>query len=458
MSQPKQLHYRGAPLPHRGINGVGKRRTRGDVAITAAGVGLGISLGMGVMAVHSGLSYPGGIMRAIGTLTALGGTYLTLMMLILIARLPWLEREVGHDKLVALHRKVAPYTVSLISVHVLATTISYAQAAETGPISEAWELITTTGWMMPAFASWVMMVFLAIISYRKIRMRMKYETWWVTHLYFYLAVALSFGHQVTMGSMFVLNPTQRYFWTGLYIFVAAVVIIDRVLRPIWISERHALRVAAVQDEGNGVTTVYVTGTDMDLLRGRGGQFFQWRFLTRHMWWQAHPYSLSASPNANWLRITVKGLGDHSKAMAELHPGTRVWAEGPYGVFHAAARHTNRIVAVAAGIGITPIRAMLDDIPTDVDVTVIYRVPEITSAALAAEIGSVIAEHGWKGIPLEGPPDQHVMSAELLAWAAPDVADSDLYVCGPPGFMDATIAAARTLGVPPHFIHHEKFAF
>ena len=44
------------------------------------------------------------------------------------------------------------------------------------------------------------MMGLGVMSYRKIRQRMKYETWWVAHLYFYVAVALAFGHQTAAST------------------------------------------------------------------------------------------------------------------------------------------------------------------------------------------------------------------------------------------------------------------
>ena len=98
----------------------------------------------------------------------------------------------------------------------------------------------------------------------------------------------------------------------------------------------------------------------------------WRFLTRELWWQAHPYSLSALPQPPYLRFTVKGLGDSSRALAQLRPGTRVAFEGPYGAFTDHARLSDGVLLVAAGVGITPLRALLEDLPAHADVVVIVR--------------------------------------------------------------------------------------
>ena len=442
----------------RGVRARGTSRRRGDIAVTVAGIGLGICLGIGVSSVRDGLDLPGGWALALGTLAALTGTYLCLMLLVLISRIPWLEREIGHDRMVALHRKVAPYSLVLILAHVVLTTLSYSQAAEDSFLGQLWTIVTTSAWMVPAATAFVLMMSLGVLSYRRIRMRMKYETWWVAHLYFYIAVALSFGHQVALGPMFVSHPAQRWFWTGLYLAVATAIVVTRFVMPFALSRRHRLHVISVVPETSGVVSIYLGGDDLDLLKARGGQFFQWRFMTRDWWWQAHPYSLSASPNSSWLRITVKNLGDQTAMLRRLTPGTKVWAEGPYGVFTAAARHGERVTAFAAGVGITPVRAVLDDLPSATDVTIVYKVSEATTAPLRAELDAVAAAHGWRVHYLEGPRTLHPITPALLFSVAPGIAESDVFVCGPTAFTDAVVSASKKIGVPDERIHHETFAF
>ena len=452
----KPRHMR--PPITRGLAARGRARNRGDVALTVAGIGLGICVGIGVYAVKDGLDLPGGKMLAVGTLSALVGTYLSLMMILLMARIPWIEREVGHDSLVVLHRSVAPYSLFLIVFHVIFTTISYAQAEDHSMLGQLWDLITKSAWMLPAAAAFVMMMGLGVISYRGIRNRMKYETWWVAHLYFYIAVALSFGHQVALGPMFVTHPYQRYFWTALYISVFAAIIIARFIIPISVSRKHQLRIESVVPEGGNVVSLYISGVDLDLLKARGGQFFQWRFMTREWWWQAHPYSLSASPNDSWLRITIKDLGDQSNAIHKLRPGTKVMAEGPYGVFTAGSRHGESVACFAAGVGITPIRAVIEDLPEGTACTIVYRVPDVATAVLRQELEDLVTSRGWRLHYLQGPRALHPLGADYLQQLVPGLAASDVYVCGPVSYTDTIIEAVRDVGVPEHRIHHEFFTF
>jgi ferredoxin-NADP reductase len=222
---------------------------------------------------------------------------------------------------------------------------------------------------------------------------------------------------------------------------------------------HRLRISHVVREAPGVVSVYVAGHDLGNLNAAGGQFFQWRFLTRHWWWQAHPYSLSAVPSGEYLRITVKHLGDQSANLPRaLRPGTRVLAEGPYGTFTAASRAGDRVAAFAAGVGITPIRAMLDDFPATTDLTVLYRVASLDRIALQEELESITTACGWRLIYLDGPRGEHPITLNYLTRYVPDLADRDVYVCGPAPFADAVLAAARTANIPDERIHCESFAF
>ena len=431
---------------------------RGDAVVATAGIGLGVCVGLGVASARGSLRLPGGELLAIGTVSAMAGTYLCLILLLLISRVPWLEHEVGHDRMVALHRKVAPYSLLLICGHVVFTTLSYAQAASHGFLAEAWTLTTGSRWMLPAAAAFIAMMVLGVISARPIRRRMRYETWWVTHLYFYLAVALSFGHQVVLGQMFVGHPVQIWFWASLYLLVAALILGFRVLAPLVMSLRHRLIVEALVPEADGVVSIYLRGARLDRFKASGGQFFQWRFMTRDWWWQAHPYSLSARPNAKWLRITVKSLGDQSAQLRYVRPGTRVVVEGPYGVFTAAARHGERITAFAAGVGICPIRAVLDDLPHDAAVTVVYRVSGERQAPLQAELEQLVAHRGWSLHLLRGPRGLHPMTPEHLLQIVPRLAESDIYICGPDAFTAAVRDGVRALGVPDPRVHYEAFAY
>jgi len=424
-----------------------------------AAIGLFISVALVAPVTTMGeLAAPGGVLIAVGRVTAMAGTYLMLVTLLLIARIPLIERSLGQDGLVSLHRRLGPWVLTLIAAHVVAVTLGYAQQVKTGAGHEIGVLITTFPGMLLAAAGFGLLLMAGLTSYRCARAKMRYETWWAVHLYTYLAVALSFAHQLWTGAPFIGHPAARAWWIGVWALTAGTVLAYRWIVPFEVSLRHRLTVHAVEEEAPGVVSVVMKGRHLERLPVAGGQFLHWRFLKRGMWWQAHPYSLSSLPAANQLRITVKDLGDHSESLRRLTPGTRVAIEGPYGAFTHHARHTDRVLLVAAGVGATPVRAILDDLPRHVDVVTILRGASERDLVLRDEIAQRVSERGGRLHQIVGPRGQAPLDAPALNRLVPDIAQRDVYVCGPGGFMKSLIEAARSLGVPSTRIHHEDFAF
>ena len=430
-----------------------------DAFLGLAGLGLGITLALVVTAESRGaLAAPGGWLLAGGRLTGFVGSYLILIMVVMIARLPWLERAVGQDRLVAWHRRLGPWALWLITAHVVLITLGYARMANTGFLHQLWVFIDNYPDLLAAMVGFGLLVMAGITSIRIARRRMKYETWWAVHLYFYLALALAFAHQVVTGVAFVGHPLARVFWIVVWAATAGMVILFRVLLPVLRNFRHRLKVVAVQEEAPGVYSLTCTGRHLSDLAVSGGQFFQWRFLTRGLWWHAHPYSLSALPQAPYLRVTIKGLGDQSRAVAHLQPGTRVFVEGPYGAFTHHVRGTDHVVLVGAGVGITPLRALLEDLPKGVDATVIIRASTPEEVPHRDEVAALVQARGGRLFEVSGPRHTVELGVRTLRGMAPHLADSDVYVCGPEGFNEELIASCLRAGVPGDRIHVEVFSF
>jgi predicted ferric reductase len=398
-------------------------------------------------------------LNEIGRVAAIVGTYASLLVLLLAARIPWIEREIGQDRLLHWHRRIAPWALGLIGLHVVANTVGYALGARTGILSQLWEFLSATPWMLPALAGFVIMMVVGFSSARVARRRMKYETWWVVHLYAYIGVALAYLHQVLYGQTFVGHPWATRFWLGLYLLTVGSFLLFRVGMPVATNLRHQLRVSRVVRESADTVSVYITGRKLDRMAVRGGQFFNWRFAMPRMWWEAHAYSLSAAPNPHELRITVKDLGDHSSALARLRPGTRAFVEGPYGVFTADQCTSDRVVLVAGGVGVTPIRAILAELPATARVEVLYRAPRAEAVVLWQELDEIARTRpGTRVRYLVGNRRQFPLDARWLYTLVPWIQSADLYVCGPKDLNDSVAASARVLGIPAGRIHSEAFSF
>ena len=449
-STPPTVPARRPPRPnHRAV----------DAAAVAVGLGMGACVALAVTAeTSSALSAPGGWATFGGRLAGLTGTYLLLIMLLLIARIPVIERTVGQDRLLRWHRRLGQWPIYLLTAHALLITLGYAEQAKTGVWHEFTILVGSYADVLMAIVAYGLLVTAAVTSIRAARRRIRYETWWAIHLYVYLALALAFSHQLANGASFVGHPLTRAMWVALWVATAGTVVIFRVVLPLARSAWHDLRVVGVHEEAPGVMSIVCSGRNVEGLVVAGGQFFQWRFLARGMWWQAHPYSLSAMPKSPYLRVTVKAAGDHSRRLTRLPIGTRVAIEGPYGAFTRHARNTNKVLLVGVGVGITPIRALLEDMDPSVDVTVVTRASTAKDVLFGDEIRTLVTNRGGELYELVGPRRDHPLDPRHLRRLVPDIAQRDVYVCGPGDFGDALVDASRRLGVPDDRIHREQFAF
>lgn len=440
----------------------GVRSTVADTAMLLAGLGLGAVIALHI-STRTGASVLGStsaaVLTEIGRVSGLLGTYASALVVLLAARIPLIEREVGQDRLVRWHRLLGPYAIWLIVLHVVFILTGYAATVKIGALTQLWSFITDVRWMLPAVVGYVLFLMIGITSYKQVRRRMRYEVWWVTHLYIYIGILLAFMHQVELGQAFATHRLAKAFWAILIVGSLATLVLFRWLMPVVRSQVMNLRVAEVVRESDDTVSVWISGNGIAKLRAKGGQFFAWRFMTPDLWWHAHPFSVSASPREDMLRITVRDLGDTTRALGKLPVGTKVIAEGPYGVFTAQARHGDKVLLIAGGVGITPIRAVLEDLPPAADVVLIYRVPDRKSLVLWEELDRIAAARPNTTLKyLVGSRRDHPIDARTLAQMVPQVSVRDWYVCGPHPLINAVRTAADVLGVPARRFHHEEFAF
>lgn len=397
-----------------------------------------------------------GWLTGAGRIAGLLCGYACAVLVGLMARVPVLERRVGSDRVARWHAMAGRYTVCLLLAHIGLILSGYAAQDGASLWHETVTVVLDYPEMLKATAGTVILLAVGVTSARAVRRRTGHEFWYYVHLLTYAAVFLAFGHQLALGNDLSGNAVATGAWYALYLGVAALVLWFRILAPVRLNLRHRLRVESVHQEAPGVWSVVVHGRDLDQLDAQAGQFFRWRFLAAGLRWTSTPYSLSAPPRPDRMRITVKALGDHSTAVALLRPGTRVWAEGPYGSLTAERRTSPRTLLIGAGVGITPMRALFETLPGEV--TLLYRARTVEDLALGGELEAVAR---WRGAKvhylLNGPQGQRPrITAESLRAAFPDLAGHDVYLCGPHGFARELYEELRAAGVPDRRIHHESF--
>lgn len=391
----------------------------------------------------------------LGRLTGLFGALLMAFQLLLVARLPWLDRRIGMDRLTSWHRWTGFSVLWTLLAHAVFITFGYAQSSSLDPVNQLIDLAETVEGVLRAVVALGIIMVIGVVSARFARRRLAYETWHFIHLYTYVAVVLAFTHQVAVGTSFTSSAAATAYWYAVWGVALGAVLVGRLVLPLWRNWRHQLRVSAVVPESDNVVSVYVTGRDLDKIPARAGQFFLWRFLTKDRWWQANPFSLSAAPDGTQLRLTAKAAGAGSAGIRHLKVGTRVFAEGPYGAFTTLHRTRPEAVLIAGGVGVTPIRALLEELHGHA--VVIYRVATDRDAVLYGELVELAHAKGAELHLVTGPPVPDKLAPAELALLVPDITDRDVFLCGPPPMMDAVIGSLRELGVPKQQVHFERFS-
>ena len=407
-----------------------------------------------------------------GRLTGLLASDLLLVQVVLMARVPVLEHAFGQDRLAVIHRLVGLTSFNLMVGHIVLITWGYAAGSLTATPGTLWDLVWDYPGMLLATAGTLCLFLVVGTSIRAARGRIRYESWHLLHLYAYLGVGLALPHQLWTGQEFLNSPAATAYWWTLWGVAAGAILVWRVGLPLWRSARHGLRVTSVVRESADVVSVYLSGKRLHRLGAEPGQFFTWRFLGRKGWTRANPYSLSAAPDERSLRITVKDLGDGSAALGSVRPGTRVLVEGPYGRLSPRARTRRKVALIGAGVGMTPIRALAEGLayaPGDAVLLQRFRDEPLFARELeviARERGLRVvhlpgrrrADHSWLGGSSASGGLDGVDDLTALRHWVPDLAERDVYVCGPEPWVASVRRTTAAAGLPPEQFHVETFGW
>jgi predicted ferric reductase len=403
-----------------------------------------------------------------GRLTGLVASVLLLAQGLLMARLPVLESAYGQDRLARIHRIVGFTSFDLMVAHVVLITWGYAGGELSQTPTTLWDLLTQYPGVLLSAGGTVALVMVVVTSVKAARRRLRYESWHLIHLYAYLGLGLALPHQLWTGQQFLSSPGRTFFWWTAWGAAAGAVLVWRVGRPLARNLRHRLRVTHVVRESDDVVSVHLRGRRLDRLGVEAGQFLTFRFLGRPGWSRAHPYSLSAAPDGRSLRISVQAVGDGSAEAGTLAAGTPAYVEGPYGRLGARARTRDRVALIGAGVGITPLRALAEGLDVGRgDLVVLHRFHD--KPLFGPELDHLARERGLAVLELPGRRrsdeswlpagvDARVEDLTALTYWVPDIAERDVFVCGPEiwtGLVRATLLAA---GLPPERLHLETFGW
>ena len=341
--------------------------------------------------------------------------------------------------------------------HIVLITLGLRRRPTSPPCPATfWDLSVDYPGMLLAVAGTACLVMVVVTSIRAARRRLRYESWHLLHLYAYLGVGLALPHQLWTGQEFLASTAAHR------LLVDAVGgrrgrgagLAGRRCRS-WRTLRHRLRVTSVVAARRTALRLGLPDRPQTWTgcRSRAGQFLIWRFLSGPGWTRAHPYSLSAAPDGRSLRITVKELGDGSApgpVAAPRHPGARRGAvrsahrPRPHPAEgrahrrrrrHHPAAGAGRGAAVRAGRrgAAAPLRRPSRCSPASSTSSPGERGLQVRLAARSAPRPPTPGS----ALPTVAP----TTCALLRRWV-PDIAERDVYVCGPTAWTDLVAPPCR----------------
>lgn len=401
---------------------------------------------------------------ALGRLAGLLAVFFVLLQFVLMGRAVWIEKVFGLDKLARVHRLNGYFTVGFILLHPLLIILAYSFKDKIGVIDQFLDFFLNYQDVMSAVIAVGLFVVIVFLSITMVRKKLKYELWYYIHLLTYLAVLLAFGHQLKLGGDFPGNNAFVYYWWTLYAFVFANQLIFRFLKPVYKSLKYRYRVDEIVPETSDTNSVYITGKNLEQWKYKPGQFMILRFLSKRFWHEAHPFSLSFLPKNNRIRVTIKNSGDFTAKIPHIKKGTRLLIDGPYGIFNPHSDPEAKYLFIAGGVGITPIRTLIEKLAPTNDVVLLYSNKTLTDTIFKNELDGLSVEYTFPvHYVLTDQPDfdgeKGRIDREKILRLVKDIREREVYICGPVPMLDAMrkMLMEKEIGVKPNRIHFEKFA-
>lgn len=401
------------------------------------------------------LALTGGQLVAVGRLFGLLSAVAILLEIVLMARIPYIEKFFDLHENLDLHR-LNGYAVLLLTVaHVVAITVGYAAPRQINLITEYININTDMAYVLWASIGTGVFFGAVATSVAVVRRRLPHELWYAIHLTMYGAIGLTFLHQVNVGGDFVSQQWFEWLWYGLFGLVFTALAYWRVLRPIVKSWGHELHISQIVAEAEGVYSVYVSGHNVKAFQFEPGQYATWWVLSPGLWWQGHPFSFSGYPGQNRLRFTVKATGTYTEKLASAAIGSRIIVDGPRGAFTADRISTRDALLVGGGIGIAPLlvqaRALLAE---GRHVTILYATHDPEQVAFGQELAQ-LQSHGLRLEHFISTQGNRLTSAALKQFLT---SSSTVYICGPDRLTRPVKRYLKGLGVPPLRIITEEFNY
>lgn len=408
-------------------------------------------------------------LRKIGLVAALTGYAMLALQVVMAARIPWLSRPFGLDRVFMFHKLAGPLAGLLVLSHPLLLAGAFARQVS-ADAAVRWLFNFNAPWYI-LLGKGVLGVGVVHVAIAWLRSALKFGQFLWAHNVLALAIVVGgFVHSTWAGDDLA-QPVMRVLWSALFAAALLAWLYSKLYS--FTLGRRRWTVGTVTQETHDTWTVQLAPPD-----GRSAPRYlpgQFHFLKLHrgpdLPAEEHPWTISSSPTQpGVLASTIKQSGDFTRTIDQTQPGHTANVRGPYGRFSYLLHPDERqLVFLVGGVGITPFLSMLRhmrDTQAERRVVLIWGNKTAEDIIARQELDSLAAKAGPPELTvvhtLDEPPDGwdgevgHVDEAMIRRHVEGDLAAWGWWVCGPIPMAEMLLKLLAELGVPRRRIHSERF--
>ncbi len=389
-------------------------------------------------------------MTSFGQIFGLVGTAMFATTLILAGRLKVLDKYFrGLDKVYLRHHNLGAMSFILILFHPLLLAVKYFSISA----KSALEFLLPSTKIAPntGIVALVMMSALIIATFY---IKFKYHQWKLSHKFMTIVFAIAIVHTVLANSDVSRNLALEIYM--LVLSAAGIIIsVRQAFLSKWLVKKYVYSVKSLSKLNDDVYEICMTPKSKKM-NFRPGQFAFFGINNKSLSSESHPFSFASDSDETDLTIIAKNLGDYTSELFKIKVGDEVLADGPYGNFSQSQLASRRQIWIAGGIGITPFFSMAKNIKADHKITMYYSVKDAKEAVKLDWLTDLAKRNQSFQFNLWDAGKQGFITAKTIFEQVGDITNTDIYLCGPSGFMKSLSKQFSRLGVKRNNIHFERF--
>ncbi len=404
---------------------------------------------------------PRGLLDELATGAGMAGMAILLVEFLLSGRFRTISRPYGMDVTMRFHQLLARTALALLILHPLLYTTWDKRPRGHPRFAEA-VAFDLTG-LLSGIAAWLLLGAIVAMAMSRSDLGYRYEVWRLIHgISATVMASLAVFHATELGR-YSAAPILFWYWWSLFALALLSLLFIYFVKPL-ARLRRPWRVAQVAHAADKMWQVTLTPDGHDGLSYEAGQFAWARFGKSAFGLNENPFSIASAPaEGSDITFLIKELGDSTRTLGSLKPGTRAYLDAPHGNLTIANRTNPGIALIAGGVGLAPLLGILREMKATQDARPNILVygnrhegqiafgPDLD--ALAGEVHHVLSEPGpnWSG-------DTGFINRSILTRHFAGRTDWLFVLCGPPAMLDAVEDALIDLGVAAHDILSERFVY